>query len=837
MVNSTFVNSGTSLYSDPGNWSPPEVPSNTATRHYNVSIGEGSWVHADIDTAVSNLALSGTVYISDRNLVVEETTTLDTASIVVAASSAPASFNTGALSAFSGGTLQGNYSLYSQGNSATLQFDGANINALSHGFMRLYGPLARVIDENGNDALRNLARVENNATLTLGGNNLTTLVPFSNLGEVKLGDAFDVTLFEAAGGLDGFDPATRTISGGTFFIGFRAFDGQNSALTEFRFAGADIVNNGSDIHLAGPLSRITDLEGRDGLRNLAHNLATGSLTFLDHDLTTIGSFRNDGWLWLSASTFTVVGPLDNFDPATGTLSGGIYKIGAGAVLKFSNADIRRNAALIDIQQSQITDLAGNDALRNFRDNLDSGSFTVGTGRIFTASGDFSNAGRIATSQAFIGIREPTWVSGEFRVIPGSTYTQTAGETSNGGTFSASQVNIAGGTFSGFGTVKGNLSVTKATIVPGGTIEGNLTLGAEAHVPTANSRDGGHRWSKITGTASLAGTLEVQLVGQPFLSNDVITLLQSTGGVSGTFRNAPHGARITTVDGSASFVVLYGPNEVKLTDFQALPPPAQLLNISTRAFLSRGDDDPYSTRSVLIGGFIISGVESKKVVVRGLGPSLAKAGLSPTLANPTLELHQAEGAATTIASNDDWADAQENEIAASGLSPDDPREAVVIATLDPGMYTVVIREKNGLGGHGLVEVYDLAAKSNSKLGNISTRGFTDGANLLIGGIIAAGDGPANAEIVVRALGPQLRRHGILNALEDPTLEVRNANGGVIAFNDNWFANHEAIPSQFHPHHDRESAMRLSLPQGNYTALVRAKANSGGVALVEFYDLRR
>jgi hypothetical protein len=239
--------------------------------------------------------------------------------------------------------------------------------------------------------------------------------------------------------------------------------------------------------------------------------------------------------------------------------------------------------------------------------------------------------------------------------------------------------------------------------------------------------------------------------------------------------------------------------------------------------------------VLIGGFIISGVESKKVVVRGLVPSLAKAGLIPTLGDPTLELHGSNGA--PIATNDNWADTQGDELTAIGLAPEDPHEAALVARLEPDMYTVVIREKNGLGGHGLVEVYDVAASSNSKLGNISTRGFTDDANVLIGGIIAGGDGPENAQIVVRAIGPQLRRNGIFNALEDPTLEVRDVNGGLLAFNDDWFANYEEIPTELHPYHSRESAIRLSVPHGSYTALVRVKANSGGVALVEFFDLRR
>jgi len=210
-------------------------------------------------------------------------------------------------------------------------------------------------------------------------------------------------------------------------------------------------------------------------------------------------------------------------------------------------------------------------------------------------------------------------------------------------------------------------------------------------------------------------------------------------------------------------------------------------------------------------------------------------VAPTLTDPTLELHASDG--TTIATNDNWKDTQQSELAASGLAPADDRESALIATLDPGMYTVIIREKNGLAGSGLVEIYDISGGNNSKLANISTRGFTDGTNILIGGIIAAGDGQANAELVVRAIGPQLRRNGIFNALDDPMLEVRDANGNLIAFNDDWVANSQQIPGDLQPHFTQESALRLSLPRGNYTAIVRAKANSGGIALVEFYDLRR
>lgn len=372
------------------------------------------------------------------------------------------------------------------------------------------------------------------------------------------------------------------------------------------------------------------------------------------------------------------------------------------------------------------------------------------------------------------------------------------------------------------------------LVPSGTVAGNLTLGANArfHSTTGLFTDS----VLIQGSTTLGGTLEVELTGYRFpASSEVFTLLQSWGPMGGTFSNAPNGARIRTTDGGGSFVVLYESNAVKLTGFELSPSPAQLLNISTRAALSSAEDDPHGDRSVLIAGFIISGAEAKKVVVRGIGPSLAKAGVSPTLLDPTLELHASDG--SIITTNNDWRDTQEADLAASGLAPQDDREAALVATLAPGTYTVVIREKDGLAGTGLVEVYDISGSSNSKLANISTRGFTDAANPLIGGVIAGGPGEGNAELVVRALGPSLHFKAVVNAVSALALELRDANGNLMAFSPDTAGIPREIPSAFFPLSTGEAALRVSVPRGNYTALVLAKPERGGIALVEVYDLRQ
>ena len=125
---------------------------------------------------------------------------------------------------------------------------------------------------------------------------------------------------------------------------------------------------------------------------------------------------------------------------------------------------------------------------------------------------------------------------------------------------------------------------------------------------------------------------------------------------------------------------------------------QLANMSTRGFIDRGE-------GVMIAGFILAGGSGpSKVIVRGIGPSLARAGIGQPLVDPTLELHDGNGIA--IAFNDNWRDTQQSEIEATGLPPTDDRESAIVASLPPGPYTAVLAGRAGGVGIGLVEVYKL-----------------------------------------------------------------------------------------------------------------------------------
>src|SRR5262249_39568570 len=190
----------------------------------------------------------------------------------------------------------------------------------------------------------------------------------------------------------------------------------------------------------------------------------------------------------------------------------------------------------------------------------------------------------------------------------------------------------------------------------------------------------------------------------------------------------------------------------------------LLNISTRMNVGTGDN-------VLIGGFIVVGTDPKKVIIRALGASLADMGVPGALADPILELHEMDD---TVVTNDDWRDTQEQEIIDSTIPPTNDLESAIVATLEPGPYTAIVRGKNDGTGVGLVEVYDLDQAANSQLANISTRGFIDtGDNVMIGGFIV-GDG-ISTTVVVRAIGPSLSAQNVADPLKDPTLELHGENG--------------------------------------------------------------
>jgi hypothetical protein len=331
----------------------------------------------------------------------------------------------------------------------------------------------------------------------------------------------------------------------------------------------------------------------------------------------------------------------------------------------------------------------------------------------------------------------------------------------------------------------------------------------------------------------AGPVEVTTMGQTLLGTKTVATNSNGDALfEFTFPIVTTGDQVITAtatdpDGNTSE---FSPQDSK----------SELVNLSTRGNVGTGDN-------VLIGGFIVRTSTSRTLLIRALGPSLPVNG---ALADPKLTLISPNGGLFLPLENDNWRDpiTQEQAILATGLAPGDDRESAILVTVQPnpvtnqpGEYTAIVSGADGGNGIASIEIYDLdpfdVSTSNPvDLANLSTRGNVGtGDDVLIGGIILRGDAPQR--LIVRAIGPDLADAGVAGVLQDPMLELHDSDGNLFASNDDWRSDQEAeiIATGLAPNDDRDSAILTTLLPTSYTAIVRGKDDSTGIALVEFYKL--
>jgi hypothetical protein len=514
------------------------------------------------------------------------------------------------------------------------------------------------------------------------------------------------------------------------------------------------------------------------------------------------------------------------------------RIGSGSSVTMSsgaqvNARIVQNKSLIQLDDTGVPGavFVGSGGLAGGAGELD-GNLTIGSGGRFNPGeelGQFTLQGNYAQqagSTFYVEIGGTDSTSGYDNISTGGTatlggtlrvrlvngFTPTVGQIFsiiNAGTVTGSFATISPPTQAGISIVNGGsfLQVKIDSVVAGAPVISSPTSAAAA--------PGAPFTYQVTATNNPVSYTATSLPSG-------LTLETSTGRISGMPKSAgtfivPISANNAAGSGAADLTI-HSDSSVGTVSF---------LNISTRLDVQTGDN-------VLIGGFIITGSNAKQVLVRGLGPSLADQGVTGALADPVIELHEPDG---TVITNDNWQDTQKNEIIATTIPPSNSLESAIVATLQPGAYTVVLHGK-GVGiGVGLVEAYDLDQTAASELANISTRGFVQsGDNVMIGGIIAGGQ-EGSSTIVVRGIGPSLGSMNVNNALQDPTLELHDSSGALIATNDDWQDTQESEieMSGLAPIDDRESAIEATLAPGAYTAILRGKDNATGVGLVEAYNL--
>ena len=228
---------------------------------------------------------------------------------------------------------------------------------------------------------------------------------------------------------------------------------------------------------------------------------------------------------------------------------------------------------------------------------------------------------------------------------------------------------------------------------------------------------------------------------------------------------------------------------------------------------------------------------KRVIVRAIGPSLAAAGVTAALADPSLQLVDSTG--QVLATNDDWmSGTQAQEIIETTLAPSDPKESAIIASLGPGAYTATVNGAKGTQNIALVEVFDLDAATPSQLVNISTRGnVATGEGVMIAGTIIGG---TEAEtLVLRGLGPSIAAGPppISDPLPNPMLMLVDGQGTTLFTNNDWQDTQAAdiMDTGLAPTDAREAAIFITLAPGNYTTLLFDAEGAIGVGLLEIYNI--
>lgn len=262
---------------------------------------------------------------------------------------------------------------------------------------------------------------------------------------------------------------------------------------------------------------------------------------------------------------------------------------------------------------------------------------------------------------------------------------------------------------------------------------------------------------------------------------------------------------------------------------------RLLNLSTRARVGTGED-------VMITGFVIQDGAPKQILLRAVGPRIGTApfNVGGTLSDPILRLYN--GAGALVLTNDNWSTndtATMDAVGAFRLS-NGSRDAALVATLSPGIYTAQVSGANDTSGVALLELYDVTG--SARLMNLSTRARVgSGDDTFFGGLVVA-PSTGGRHLLIRAVGPGLRPLGVDGVVSDPAFAILNqVTGQTIAggANDNWDSSLRPIFEQAGAfpltEGSRDAAMVIDLMPGNYVVQASGVGGAQGVVLVEIYDL--
>jgi hypothetical protein len=418
-----------------------------------------------------------------------------------------------------------------------------------------------------------------------------------------------------------------------------------------------------------------------------------------------------------------------------------------------------------------------------------------------------------------------------------------------------------------GTASSGLPVTYQLITGDATLSGNtLIINSTSAVVIRATQSGDSTWAAASTDATFNAIKHAQSISIPSVPSAVHTdsafTLSATAssGLPITYSVVSGPATVSgnslTFTGTGTVVVratqsgngLYDATDSTMT-ITANPVP-RLINISSRLNVSSNDANGAS-----IAGFVVTGTTAKQMLIRAVGPSLTRFGVSGPLANPTLTLRDTTGA--VVATNSGWANDAQIAAAAAGVGAFDltsgSKDAAVLVSLQPGPYTATVQSATN-GGPVLIEVYDVSATAavpTKQLINISTRGTVGtGDNVLVGGFVVSGNEPK--KVLIRGVGPALAQFKVGGVLSDPVLKVYSNTSVVIAQNDNWGTaspvstetvataaqiSAAATATGAFPFDagSSDAAVLLTLQPGQYSAIVTGASNSTGAAMIEIYEV--
>lgn len=400
----------------------------------------------------------------------------------------------------------------------------------------------------------------------------------------------------------------------------------------------------------------------------------------------------------------------------------------------------------------------------------------------------------------------------------STYTIDVTSTLDAGVYSVAVSNSVGSVVS----KDASLTLTASPSAPQITAQPQsvtIAVGGTATFAVGSSGSAPLTYQWMRNGAAIAGA-----------TSDTLSVSNAQDADAGAYSVAISNAYGMSISSSAQLTVLASNDPVSAS--------TRLINISTRGKSGNGEE-------VMIAGFVIRGTESRRVLIRAVGPSLSRFSLSSLLDDPKVELYSGE---KKILQSDDWG--YETSASSIALTAErvgafnllqSAKDAALLVSLEPGAYTAIMAF-NGSPGVALIEVYDAEEKpsvSAARLVNISTRGHVGtGDQILIAGLVV--DGASPKLLLFRAVGPTLAKFGISNVLADPTLTIFR--GSVQAhMNDNWDGAPEVAAAAAAcgafslPVDSKDSCLLLTLEPGTYTAHVSGRLEGTGIALIEVYEI--